>query len=74
MHPGSRDPCSLRPEMLRVFWYIDMLTCVIYNGKQMDDWSYFEEDREVNVQAQTWYKMDSAYWRLAIIDSTLATP
>ena len=21
----------VRPEMLRVFWYIDMLTCVIYN-------------------------------------------
>ena len=26
---GSRDPCT--PEMLRVFQYIDVLTCVTYN-------------------------------------------
>ena len=24
----------VRPEMLRVFWHIDMLTCVIYNEQQ----------------------------------------
>ena len=33
----------IRPEMLCVFWYIDMLTCVIYICIQLnsqDDWSY----------------------------------
>ena len=28
------------PEILRVFWYIDALTCVIYNcAYSKDDWS-----------------------------------
>ena len=33
----------VRPEMLHVFWYIDVLTCVIYNEQQclQNDWSYF---------------------------------
>ena len=52
------------PEMLRVFWYIDMLTCVIYNCTQLnskDDWSYlfsYEDyrQRHVGVCAGTWYK------------------
>ena len=33
----------VHPEMLRVFWYIDVLTCVIYNCTPLnskDDWSY----------------------------------
>ena len=48
------------PEMLRVFLYIDMLTCMIYICTQLnskDDWSYslsamkiIDKDRYVNVQ------------------------
>ena len=44
LHPGSRDLCT--PWMLRIFLYIDVLTCVIYNCmystailNSKDDWS-----------------------------------
>ena len=52
-HPGC-------PEMLHVFWYIDVLTCMIYNCTQLNskkEWSYslsamkiVDKDRYVNVQ------------------------
>ena len=48
------------PKMILVFWYIDVLTCVIYNSTQLNtrgDWSYslpameiIDEDKKVNAQ------------------------
>ena len=42
------------PEMLRVFWYIDVLRCVSYNRKQ----GRLEllRKRQVGKCADTWYK------------------
>ena len=50
----------VRPEMPRVFRYIDVLTCVFSQLKSKDDWSYssaikiIDEDR-VGERADTWY-------------------
>ena len=53
----------VRPEMLRVFRYIDMLTCVIYslteqysNSNSLVPRSHLYRRRQVGECADTWYK------------------